>query len=310
METVEVILPSWNDGEAKKSIIDFVINTTTKDSPGFIPEEDRIACFDNDGTLWSEQPVYFQLLYAIDRVQKVSPGHPEWKKKEPFASLIKGDMKAFMASGEKGLAAVMMASHAGMTTEEFNNAVMEWVATAKHPKTGKHFNEMTYKPMVELLEYLRTNGYKTFIVSGGGIDFMRVWAEKAYGIPPYQVVGSSIKSKYEIRNGQPLLVKIPELNFIDDKEGKPAGIHQHIGKRPVFAGGNSDGDYAMLQWTTTASGYPRFGMIVHHTDSIREYAYDRVSHIGQLNKGLDSAAKYNWKIIDMQKDWKKIYSFE
>ena len=303
-------LPSWNETASKKAIIDFVGLTTSKDSPGFIPEPDRIAVFDNDGTLWSEQPAYFQLLYALDRVNIVAPQHPEWKNKEPFASLLKGDMKAFMASGEKGLAAVMMASHAGMTTDELDKAVKDWLTSARHPKTGRPFNEMTYKPMVELLDYLRANGYKTFIVSGGGIDFMRVWAEKAYGIPPYQVVGSSIKTKYEIRNGQPVLVKIPELNFNDDKEGKPVGIHQHIGKRPVFAAGNSDGDFQMLQWTTTATGYPRFGMIVHHTDSTREYAYDRDSPIGRLNKGLDSAAKYNWKIIDMQKDWKKIYSFE
>ena len=303
-------LPSWNEGANKKAILDFVANTTTEGSPGFIPVQDRIAVFDNDGTLWTEQPAYFQLLYALDRVRKIAPQHPEWKGKEPFASIMKGDMKGLMASGEKGLAAVMMVSHAGLTTDEFEQAVKDWLTTSKHPKTGKPFNEMTYSPMIELLKYLRAHEYKTFIVSGGGIDFMRVWAETAYGIPPYQVVGSSIKTKYEARNGQPVLVKIPELNFIDDKEGKPVGIHQAIGKRPVFAAGNSDGDFAMLQWTTTATGYPRFGMIVHHTDSTREYAYDRDSHIGQLNKGLDSAARYNWKIIDMQTDWKKMYSFE
>lgn len=303
-------LPSWNDGPNKTDIINFVHTTTTPGNPGFIPEADRIACFDNDGTLWAEQPAYFQLLYAIDRIKKIAPQHPEFTKKEPYASILKGDMKGLMASGEKGLAAVMMATHAGITTEEFDQAVKDWLTTAKHPKTGKPFNEMTYKPMVELLQYLRANGFKTFIVSGGGIDFMRVWAESSYGIPPYQVVGSSIKTKYTLTNGKPSLVKLPELNFYDDKEGKPVGIHQHIGKRPVFTGGNSDGDFAMLQYTTTGTGYPRFGLIVHHTDSIREFAYDRNSHIGSLNKGLDSAAFYHWNIIDMAKDWKKIYSFE
>jgi hypothetical protein len=304
------ILPSWNEGDTKKSIVDFVKHTTTEGSTGFVPEADRIACFDNDGTLWSEQPVYFQLLYAIDRVKALAPEHPEWTKQEPFASLLKGDTKKLLASGEKGLAAVMMKSHTGITTEDFDKAVKDWINTAKHPKTGKPYHEMTYQPMVELLQYLRANGYKTFIVSGGGIDFMRAWAEEVYGVPSYQVIGSSVKAKYELRNGQPVLIKIPELNFVDDKEGKPVGIHQHIGKRPIFTAGNSDGDYAMLEWTTTASGYPRFGMIVHHTDSAREYAYDRNSHIGQLNKGLDSASAFKWTIVDMKKDWKKVFSFE
>jgi phosphoglycolate phosphatase-like HAD superfamily hydrolase len=304
------ILPSWNEGETRKSIIDFVALTTVKDSPGYIPEEDRIACFDNDGTLWSEQPLYFQLLFAIDQIKATAPKHPEWTKKEPFSSLLKGDMKSFMASGEKGIAAVMMASHADMSTEDFDKAVKAWISTAKHPVTGKPYDQMTYQPMVELLQYLRANGFKTFIVSGGGIDFMRAWAEKVYGIPSYQIIGSSIKAKYETQNGKPVLIKKAELNFVDDKEGKPVGIHQHIGKRPVFSAGNSDGDYAMLEWTTTAPGYPRFGMMVHHTDSTREFAYDRKSHIGQLNKGLDSAATFKWTIVDMKKDWKKVFSFE
>lgn len=307
--TITDSLPSWNDGPNKKAIIDFVHQTTQQGNPGFIPEADRIACFDNDGTLWSEQPMYFQFLFALDRIKKLAPQHPEWQKKEPIASLLKGDMKAFMDSGEKGLLAVVMATHAGTTTEEFDQAVKDWISTATHPKTGKHYTEMTFQPMVELLHFLRANGYKTFIVSGGGTDFMRPWAEAAYGIPPYQVVGSSGKVKYEVINGQPTLTKLPELNFNDDKEGKPVGIHQQIGKRPVFTAGNSDGDFAMLQYTTTAPGYPRFGMIVHHTDSTREYAYDRNSHIGSLNNGLDSASFYKWTIVDMKNDWKTIYSF-
>jgi len=304
------VLASWNDGDNKKAIIDFVNRTTKQGSADFIPVGDRIACFDNDGTLWGEQPAYYQLFFAIDRVKVMAPLHPEWNTKEPFASILKDDMKGFMASGEKGIFEVIMETHAGITTDEFDNAVRDWLAKSKHPKTGKPYNQMTYKPMVELLDYLRANGYKTFIVSGGGVDFMRVWTEVAYGIPRYQVVGSSGKTKYEVKDGVPVLIKLPEVNFIDDKDGKPVGIHQYIGKRPVFTAGNSDGDFAMLQYTTTGTGYPRLGMIVHHTDSLREYAYDRHSHIGTLNMGLDSAAKYHIRIIDMKNDWKTIYSFQ
>lgn len=303
-------LPSWNEGPNKKAIIDFVQHSTDSASPGFIPEADRIACFDNDGTLWTEQPAYFQLLYAIDRIKKIAPQHPEWKTKEPYASVLKGDMKGLAASGEKGLVGIVMATHAGLTTEEFDQAVKEWLTTAKHPKTGKPITSMTYQPMIELLQFLRSHGFKTFIVSGGGIDFMRSFAESVYGIPPYQVIGSSGQVSYQVIEGKPRLMKLPGLNFNDDKEGKPVGIHQAIGKRPVFTAGNSDGDFAMLQYTTTATGYPRFGMIIHHTDSIREYAYDRKSAIGSLSKGLDSAAFYKWNIIDMKQDWKKIYGWE
>lgn len=303
-------LPSWNEGANKKAIIDFVRQSTDSASPGFIPEADRIACFDNDGTLWTEQPAYFQLLYAIDRIKKIAPQHPEWKTKEPYASVLKGDMKGLAASGEKGLVGIVMATHAGLTTEEFDQAVKDWLATAKHPKTGQPITSMTYQPMIELLQFLRSHGFKTFIVSGGGIDFMRSFAESVYGIPPYQVIGSSAQLSYQVIDGKPRLMKLPALNFNDDKEGKPVGIQQAIGKRPVFTAGNSDGDFAMLQYTTTATGYPRFGMIIHHTDSIREYAYDRHSAIGSLSKGLDSAAFYKWNIIDMKQDWKKIYSWE
>jgi len=304
-------LPSWNEGATKKAIVDFVIHTTTDSSVGFIPVADRIACFDNDGTLWSEQPLYFQLAFALDRVKAMASQHPEWKNTQPFKALLEGDLKTALAGGEKALMQIVASTHSGMTTEEFDKSVKDWIATATHPKTGKHYNEMVFQPMVELLNYLRDSGFKTFIVSGGGIDFMRAWAEEVYGIPPYQTVGSSVKLKYEIgEDGEPVLVKLPELNFIDDKEGKPVGIQQHIGKRPVFAAGNSDGDYAMLQWTSTATGYPRFGMIVHHTDSIREWAYDRGSHIGRLEMGLNDASKYNWVLVDMKNDWRKIYSFE
>lgn len=299
-------LPSWNEGVSKKSITDFVTKTTQDGNKEFIPVTDRIACFDNDGTLWTEQPMYFQLAFAIDRIKAMAPEHPEWKTTQPFQALLEGDMKTVMAGGEKALLQIVMTTHAGMTTEEFSKTVKDWMAMAKHPKTGKHYNEMIYQPMVELLNYLRSNGYKTFIVSGGGVDFMRPWAEQAYGIPPYQVIGSSGKVKYEIINGNPVLTKLPEINFIDDKEGKPVGIHQYIGKRPVFTAGNSDGDYAMLQYTSSSSE-PHFGMIVHHTDSVREWTYDRKSHIGNLEKGLDDAPKYNWLIVDMKTDWKIIY---
>lgn len=299
-------LASWNDGPSKKSIIDFVTRTTTEGSKDFIPIADRIACFDNDGTLWSEQPMYFQLAFALDQVKAMAPEHPEWKTKQPFKAVLEGDMKTLMAGGEEALLKISAATQSGMSTEDFDSMVKNWIETARHPVSGKPYNEMIYQPMVELLDYLRANGYKTFIVSGGGIDFMRAWAEKAYGIPPYQVVGSSGGYKYEVKNGKGILKKLPDIHFIDDYEGKPIGINRHIGKRPVFTAGNSDGDYAMLQYTSTGDG-PRFGMIVHHTDSIREVAYDRQSSIGHLSKALDDAEKYNWLIVDMKNDWKKIY---
>jgi phosphoglycolate phosphatase-like HAD superfamily hydrolase len=301
-------LTQWNDGPTKQSIIEFVTSTTEQGNPNFIPEADRIACFDNDGTLWSEQPIYFQLAFALDRVKAMTPEHPEWKAKQPFKALLEGDLGTALAGGERAIMEIIMTTHAGMTTEEFDQTVRDWMATATHPTTGKHYNEMIYQPMVELLQYLRQNGYKTFIVSGGGVDFMRAWVDDAYGIPSDQVVGSSGKVAYQVgADGKPILMKLPELNFIDDKEGKPVGIHQYIGKRPVFTAGNSDGDYAMLQWTTTASGYPRFGLVVHHTDSVREWSYDRASSIGHLDKGLDDAVHYKWTVVDMQRDWRIIY---
>ena len=299
-------LPSWNDTAPKKAIVAFVEKVTKEGSPDFVPVPERIATFDNDGTLWSEQPAYFQLFFAIDRVKAMAPKHPEWKAKEPFASILKGDMKGLAASGEKGLLSLVAATHAGMTTEEFEKSVIDWIATAKHPKSGKPFTAMVYQPMLELLAYLRANGFKTFIVSGGGIDFMRPWTEKTYGIPPEQVVGSSAGLKYEMRGGKPVIVKLPTLVLNDDKEGKPVGIQRHIGRRPIAAFGNSDGDLQMLQWTA-AGGGGRFCLYVHHTDAEREFAYDRKSAIGRLDKGLDEAKARGWTVVDMKGDWKRVY---
>lgn len=297
-------LPSWNEGASKKAIIDFVTKTTTKGNGNFVPVTDRIACFDNDGTLWSEQPLYFQLAFAIDRVKAMAPQHPEWKTTQPFQALLQGDLKTLFGGGKKSLAQIIVATHSGMTADDFEKTVKDWIATAKHPITKKSYSEMVYQPMIELLNYLRANDYKTFIVSGGGVDFMRPWVEETYGISPDQVIGSSGKVKYD--TAKHVIMKLPELNFIDDKEDKPVGIHQYIGKRPIFAAGNSDGDYAMLQYTCTGTG-PHFGMIVHHTDAEREFSYDRKSSIGHLERGLDDAGKYNWQIVDMKSDWKKIY---
>lgn len=303
-------LPSWKEGKSKSAIIEFVTNTTKEGGSDFIPIADRIACFDNDGTLWSEQPVYFQFFFAMDQIKLLASEHPEWKTKQPFKAVLEDNMKTLVAGGEHALLEIMMATHAGMTTEEFANEVKNWIQVAKHPKTGKLYKEMVFQPMLELLKYLRANEYKTFIVSGGGIDFIRPWAEEVYGIPPYQIVGSSEKVKYQVVDEKPKLIKLPEINFIDDKEGKPVGIHQYIGKRPVFVAGNSDGDYAMLQWSTTQSTYKSFGMIIHHTDAEREYAYDKDSAIGKLDKALKDASKYNWHIVNMKTDWSKIYTFE
>jgi phosphoglycolate phosphatase-like HAD superfamily hydrolase len=299
-------LPSWNEGPTKAAITAFVEKVTKEGSTDFVPPAERIAVFDNDGCLWSEQPMYFQAFFVFDRIKALAPQHPEWKDKEPFASVLKGDTKAALAGGEHALLEMVMATHAGMTTEEFEKSVTDWLATAKHPKTGKPFTEMVYQPMLELLAYLRANGFKTFIVSGGGIEFMRPWTEKIYGIPPEQVIGSSGGLKYELRDGVPVIVKTPELNHNDDKEGKPVGIQRHIGRRPIAAFGNSDGDFQMLEWTTSGPG-PRFGMIIHHTDAEREFAYDRESHIGKLDRGLDEGPKRGWSIVSMKDDWKSVF---
>jgi len=300
-------LPSWTEGEAKRAIISFVDAATRKGSPSFIESSERIAVFDNDGTLWPEQPMYFQLAFALDRLKQLAPEHPEWKTKQPFKAALEGDLKTVMAGGEHALLELVMASHAGNTTEEFAQIVKDWLATAKHPDTGRAYTEMVYQPMLELLDYLRANGFSTYIVSGGGIEFMRPWTENIYGIPPENVIGSSIKTGFTIRNGNPVLVRKPEINFIDDKAGKPVGINQHIGRRPVAAFGNSDGDLQMLQWTCTNRDNS-FCLYVHHTDAEREWAYDRDSSIGRLDKGLREADTNGWTIVDMQQDWKTIFA--
>jgi phosphoglycolate phosphatase-like HAD superfamily hydrolase len=298
-------LPSWNEGATKASIVAFVRAVTDKSGKDFVPVPQRIATFDNDGTLWAEQPLPFQLFFALDRVKAMAPQHPEWKDKEPFASLLKGDVKGALAGGERAMVEIIMVTHAGMTTDEFEKVVKDWIATARHPTTKRLYSEMAYQPMLEVLRYLRANGFKTFIVSGGGIDFMRVFSEQVYGIPPEQVVGSSGKLKFDMRDGKPVLVKLPEIGFIDDKVGKPAGIQQHIGRRPIFAFGNSDGDLQMLQWT--AGGGASFMGLVHHTDAEREWAYDRKAPIGTLDKALDEAQAKAWTVVDMKQDWKVIY---
>ena len=300
------VLPSWNEGESRQAIISFVQRVTDDGTQDFVPEPERIAVFDNDGTLWSERPIYFQLLFAIDRVKALAPQHPEWKATQPFQAVLEDDMQTLAAAGEEGLLQLVMATHAGNTTEEFAQSVRDWLATARHPRFGRPYNELVYQPMLELLDYLRANGFKTFIVSGGGIEFMRPWVEEVYGIPPEQVVGSSIRTEFQVREGEPVLVRLPEINFIDDKAGKPVGINQHIGRRPIAAFGNSDGDLQMLQWTAAGEG-PRFMGLVHHTDADREYAYDRDSHVGRLDKALDEAQERGWTVVDMKTEWKGVY---
>ncbi len=299
-------LPSWNDGASKQAIVKFVEAVTKSGSSQFVAPAERVAVFDNDGTLWAEQPLYFQLFFAIDRVKELAPQHPEWQSKEPFASILKGDVKAALSGGKKALVDLVMTTHAGMTTAEFEQIVTKWLATAKHPTTGMLYTDMVYQPMLELLSYLRANDFTTYIVSGGGIEFMRPWTEQVYGIPPEQVVGSSIKTEFEVRDGKPVLVRLPEVNFIDDKEGKPVGINTHIGRRPIAAFGNSDGDLQMLQWTMAGDG-ARFALYVHHTDSEREWSYDRNSHIGGFDKGLDEAREKGWTVVDMKNEWNVIY---
>ena len=303
-------LPSWNEGPAKRAILDFVAAVTRESSPDFTPPAQRIATFDNDGTLWVEQPMYVQLAFAIDRVKALAPMHPEWKDKELFKSVLEGDLKALAASGEKDVVQLVMETHAGMTTEEFAGIVKDWLATARHPRFDRPYTQLVYQPMIELLAYLRENGFKTFIVSGGGVEFMRPWVEQVYGVPPEQGIGSSIKTKFQITDGKPELFRLPEVDFIDDKAGKPVGINQRIGRRPIAAFGNSDGDLEMLQWTTLSGGGRRFGLIVHHTDAEREYAYDRNSPFGRLDAALDAAAVNGWTVVDMKRDWNRVFKFQ
>jgi haloacid dehalogenase-like hydrolase len=309
-DPLPVPLPSWNDGAAKSSITNFVARVTTQGGPDFVPPDQRIATFDNDGTLWIEQPMYVQFAFILDRVKALAPQNPGWKTKQPFKAVLDGDMKALAASGEKGLVELMAVTHAGMTVDEFAKIVSDWLATARHPRFNRPYTELVYQPMLEVLAYLRANGFKTFIVSGGGIEFMRPWTEKIYGIPPEQVVGSSIKTKFQMRDGRPELFRLPQINFIDDKTGKPVGINEHIGRRPIAAFGNSDGDLQMLQWTTMSGSGARFGLIVHHTDAEREYAYDRQSQVGKLDLALDAAAVNKWTLADMKKDWKRVFAFQ
>jgi len=299
-------MPSWNDGPAKQAIVDFVTRATDEHGKDLVPPAERIAVFDNDGTLWSEQPIYFQFAFVFDRLRVLAPQHPEWKTKQPYKAAVEGDIKALAASGEKGLIQLMAATHAGMTTEEFSEIVADWFATARHPKTQRPYTEMVYQPMLELLSYLRESGFKTYIVSGGGVEFMRVFAEKTYGIPPEQVIGSMGGLQFSMRDGTPVLTKQAKVDFIDDGPGKPVGIQKFIGRRPVFAFGNSDGDLQMLQWTAAGSGL-RFAGLVHHTDAQREWAYDRKSKIGTLNKALDEASARGWTVVDMEHDWNRVF---
>lgn len=302
-------LPSWNDGDVKKGIIHYVNNVTSASSPDFIPVADRIATFDNDGTLWAEQPVYFQFFYALDKAKSMASAHPEWKTKEPFRSVLNNDMPGIMKQGEKGILQIVAVTHAGMNTNEFDSSVGQWIDTALHPVKKMRYTAMVYQPMLELLKFLQDHQFKTFIVSGGGIDFMRVWAEKVYGIPKDQIIGSSIKAKFDDAGGNPVIVKLPELDFIDDHEGKPVGIQKFIGRKPVFACGNSDGDLQMLQWAAS-NKYSNLELYVHHTDAEREWAYDRQSPIGKLDKGLDEATQKKWLVADMKIDWKNVFPGE
>ncbi|MHC4974812.1 MAG: HAD family hydrolase [Planctomycetota bacterium] len=295
-------LPSWNDGPAKAAITDFVRRVTTDGAADFVPPAERIAVFDNDGTLWSERPVYFQLLFAIDRVKQLAPQHPEWRTTQPFQAALEGDMRALAESGEKGLIELVMATHAGMTTDEFEAIVRAWINSARHPTTKRPYTEMVFQPMLELLAYLRAHGFRTFIASGGGIEFLRVFAEEVYGIPPEQVIGSSIKTEFVMRGTGPVIERRPVLDFIDDKAGKPVAIHKFIGRVPIAAFGNSDGDHQMLQWTAAGDG-ARLLLLVHHTDGEREWAYDRNAHVGRLDKALDEARKRGWTVVDMKRDW-------
>ncbi len=299
-------LPSWNDGATKESIVKFVKRVTQKDGPDYVAPAERVAVFDNDGTLWSEKPVYFQLLFAFDRIHKMAEDHPEWKTEQPFKAVLENDHQALLASGKEGLMKIMGVTHTGMSTDEFAKTVSAWLKTAKHPTTGRRYTEMVYQPMLELLSYLREHEFKTYIVSGGGIDFLRVWSEEVYGIPPEQVVGSSVKTEYTVKDGKPTIQRLAELNFIDDGPGKPVGINQHIGRRPIMAFGNSDGDFQMLEWTSSSPG-ARLAAFVHHTDAKREWAYDRTSPVGKLVRGLDEAKERGWLLIDMKSDWNQIY---
>jgi phosphoglycolate phosphatase-like HAD superfamily hydrolase len=302
-------LPSWNDTATKRAIITFVAAVTDPAGPDFVPPAERIATFDNDGTLWAEQPMYTQAFFVFDRIRELAPQHPEWQSQEPFAAVLRGDAAAALAGGEPALLELVMATHAGMTADEFGRIASAWISSARHPQTGRRFTEMVYQPMLELLAYLRAHEFKTFIASAGGIDFMRPWAERVYGIPPEQVIGSSIKTSYELRDGEPVIVRLPELHFFGDKAGKPAAIQHYIGRRPIAAFGNSDGDLEMLQWTTAGPGL-RLGLIVRHDDGEREFAYDRNAICGRLDRALDAAPERGWTVVSMRRDWNVVFAPE
>lgn len=302
-------LPSWNDTAPKQAILSFVQAVTTEGSPEFVDPSERVAVFDNDGTLWVESPIYTQLAFVIDRVKAMAVDHPDWASTQPFQAVLENDMAALSAAGEKGLIELLMATHTGMSTDAFEAVVTDWIATARDGRFKRPYTELVYQPMLELLAYLRANGFETFIVSGGGIEFMRPWTEAVYGIPPQNVIGSSVKTEFGIVDGKPVLMRLPHVDFIDDKAGKPVGINAHIGRRPIAAFGNSDGDYEMLEWVTKAEGR-RLGMIVHHTDGTREYAYDRDSHVGRLARALDDAETQGWSVVDMATDWARVFGFE
>jgi haloacid dehalogenase-like hydrolase len=300
-------LPSWHDGAARAAIVEFVEAVTAEGGADYVPPEERVAVFDNDGTLWVEQPYYTQLAFALDRIRALAPEHPDWRERQPFKAVLENDLEGLKAAGIEGMVELVMASHAGMTTDQFATIVADWIATARHPRFERPYTELVYQPMLELLEYLRASGFATYIVSGGGIEFMRPWAEQVYGVPPEQVIGSSIETVFELRDGAPVLVRAPEIDFIDDKAGKPVGIHKFIGRRPIAAFGNSDGDLQMLQWTTAGAGR-RLGLIVHHDDAEREYAYDRDSHIGRLDQALDDAGPAGWVVVSMKDDWQTVFA--
>jgi len=301
-------LASWNEGPTKLSIVDFVRRVTTAGSPQFVKPEERVAAFDNDGTLWSEYPMYFQFAFVLDRLKSMAPEHPEWKDNPLITGVLAGDMKSLATAGVRGILELATITHAGMTTDEFPKIVEDWITSARHPKFNRPYTDLVFQPMVELLAYLRANGFKTFIVSGGGVEFMRVFAEKVYGIPPEQVIGSSIVTKFEMLADGPVLTRLPQLDFMDDNVGKPVGIHRHIGRRPIAAFGNSDGDLQMLQWATAGKG-SSFALLVHHTDSVREFAYE-ASAMGKLDVALTEAKAKGWTVVDMKQDWNRVYSFE
>ena len=301
-------LGSWEEGPAKKAILDFVARVTRQGGPDFVPPPERIATFDNDGTLWIEQPLYTQFVFALDRVKAMAPQHPEWKTQQPFKAVLENDRKTLLSSGQAGIMKILAASHTGITSDEFATIVTEWIATARHPRFRRRYVECVYQPMLEVLAFLRTKGFKTYIVSGGGVEFIRPWAERIYGVPPEQVIGSSAKEKFELRGEEPVLLRLPQVNFVDDGPGKPVAISQYIGRRPIVAFGNSDGDQQMLEWT--ARGKPSLMLIIHHTDGEREYAYDRESQVGKLDKAWDEASKKGWNVVDMKKDWKTIFPID